>query len=38
MVEKAIHIVESTDKLFFSILKDEKNFRSSLLDLRQQNA
>ncbi|MCG6168452.1 MarR family winged helix-turn-helix transcriptional regulator [Leptospira sp. FAT2] len=38
LVEKAVHIVESTDKLFFSILKDEKNFRSSLLDLRQQNA
>ncbi|MBW0434587.1 MarR family transcriptional regulator [Leptospira yasudae] len=38
LVGKAVHIVESTDKLFFSILKDEKNFRSSLLDLRQQNA
>ncbi|WP_061248912.1 MarR family winged helix-turn-helix transcriptional regulator [Leptospira alstonii] len=38
LVGKAVHIVENTDKLFFSILRDEKNFRSSLLDLRRQNA
>ncbi|PJZ54667.1 MarR family winged helix-turn-helix transcriptional regulator [Leptospira adleri] len=38
IVGKAVHIVETTDRTFFSILKDEKNFRSSLLDLRQKNA
>ncbi|XDD49086.1 MarR family winged helix-turn-helix transcriptional regulator [Leptospira sp. WS92.C1] len=37
LVGKAVHIVEFTDRSFFSVLQDEKNFRTYLLDLIKQN-